>query len=208
LKPSLWKLTIAVLAACLLSAPGFFLAQDPAFSAAPRTGPLGQPEHGWSVCAVLYLDTIPGVPDQRQVFELCHNTGWRLQVYCLNPGVPYPALGAQCSEISEGRYWCGDGVQELQVYGVLQTPPATLTPTPTSTLTSTATPPPSTLTPTPPAAAAATATTVPVPYSRPRAGGPGSLDLLVAFSLWVVLITATLALGWRARLWYERTQPR
>jgi hypothetical protein len=206
------NILIPLLTAFVFSAPGFLLASSPVFSAAPRLGPLGQPEHGWSVCAVLNMENIPGVPDPRQVFELCHSAGWRMQVYCLNPGVPYPQLGTQCSEIGDGHYWCGDGVQELQVYGILQTPEVedTATPTPTSTMTSTATITPTTqlqtTTPTPSQTSVVeiTPTASATAYNRPRAGGPGSLDVLAALLLWVVLITSAVTFGWCANRWHER----
>jgi hypothetical protein len=188
---SIGILLAVLLAAVLLSLPGYFLAGGRAASTEPPLAPLVQepppgPLHGWMVCAVLPEGTIPGLPDQRQRFELCHPEGWRIQVYCRNPGMPLPELGALCSQIGEGHFWCGTGIQELQMYGLLQTP----VPTPTAPATATATatpiatlPPILTSTPIVIAATAIPTTaldlnTPAAPYDRPRAGGPGPLDLL------------------------------
>lgn len=117
------------------------------------------PAHGWSVCAVGAEELIPGLPDPRQMFDLCHGDGYRLQAYCLQPGMPAPQMGVMCSQ-EGGVFWCGDAIQQLQFYAVLQTPAPT--PTPTATVTSTVTP---TITPT--ATATSTATAVPTETETP-----------------------------------------
>lgn len=127
-------------------------------AAKPYSAPEPQedlPAHGWSVCAIGGEEPIPGLPDLRQVFDLCHADGWRLRGYCLQPGMPVPQLGVMCSQ-EGGIYWCGDTVQQLQFYAVLQTPVPT--PTPTSSTTATAT---STVTPTATATPTETATLTP-----------------------------------------------
>ena len=113
------------------------------------------PAFGWSVCAIGVEEPVPGLPDPRQMFDLCHGDGWRLQAYCLQPGMPAPELGVICSQ-EGGVYWCGDAVQQLQFYAVLQTP----VPTPTLTTTATAT---STVTPTATATPTVTTTLTPTP---------------------------------------------
>jgi hypothetical protein len=166
-------------------------------------------QEGWQVCAIGNIETIPGV-GPRQTFELCHSAGWRIKTYCIEVGKPLPKLGAFCSQTSPGIFWCGAGVQMMQRMAVLETPGIQNTRTPTPTRTSTRRPAatatlvitPTTGTtrtsqpqiedsPTPTRAARATAT----PYYRPRAGGPGNLEvggiLLTALALvsgggWIV----------------------
>ena len=158
-------------------------------------GPLPQdvslPPEGWQVCLVGGIETIPGVPDPRQVFELCHADGWRLQAYCLDPGIPIPLVGANCSQVGGGVFWCGASVQTLSLYGILQTPSPTETPTatPTSTATATSTPT-ATITPTvmntatPTQNATSTPTWVVLTSTptkdRVRSGGMGSLGPFLA----------------------------
>ena len=164
-------------------------------TSAALAGPLPQdvnlPPEGWQVCLVGDVETIPGVPDARQVFELCHADGWRLQAYCLNPGIPVPLVGEICSQVEGDIFWCGEGVQTLSMYGVLETPspPDTETPTvtPTDTATSTATTttmPTVTNTATPTIGATRTPksvvlTSTPTP-DRVRPGGMGSLEPFLA----------------------------
>jgi hypothetical protein len=162
-------------------------------------------QEGWQVCAVGSEagELIPGV-GYRQTIELCHNAGWRIKTYCLNPGQPPPKLNAFCSQTSPGVFWCGAGVQMVQRLAVLETPGPRATPTTTRTPTRIATRPPAVTatlvitatsaitrtaqpqledSPTPTRPTAATAT----PYYRPRAGGPGNLEvggiLLAAIAL-------------------------
>lgn len=148
-------------------------------------------QEGWQVCAIGNIENIPGV-GSRQIIELCHGSGWRIRTYCLDPGQPVPQLGAFCSQTSPGVFWCGAGVQMLQRLSILQTPgientrtptrTATRRPQATATLVRTATSaqtitrtafPQIEETPTPTRRAFITATA----YYRPRAGGPGNLEV-------------------------------
>jgi len=145
------------------------------------------PVHGWNVCEDLGMGSVPGVGDTRQRFRLC-NSGWELLTYCLNPLMTAPSVGMQCSRISENRYWCGDSVQEVQFYQMVQTPApeaqATRTQTPTVTFTPTSPPPTS-----PPEDQSRgggeeeqpAPTAQPAP--RPQPGGPGNLGYLLAAGL-------------------------
>jgi hypothetical protein len=108
---------------------------------------LGQlPQHGWTICEDLGVGYEPGMPEERQMFRLCHSAGWELIAYCLDPGVDPPGVGRYCSMINDDVFWCGDDVQELNRLYPLQTPtdppvdPDTPTPTPTWTSTPTHTP--------------------------------------------------------------------
>lgn len=181
------------------------------------------PTDGWTVCAVGVEEPVPGLPDLRQMFNLCHANGWELRAYCLQPGMPAPPVGVMCSQ-DGGVFWCGDGVQMLQNYVVLQTPEATPTPTQTATatITSTATP---TLTITPSPTGTTTLTLTPTLETvtltaewqqitveasetatiqswstvgiRPRAGGPGNAGLV--YGLLVGVFALLVWMGWR--LW-------
>lgn len=167
-------------------------------TSAAQAGSLPQevnlPTEGWQVCLVGGIETIPGVPDARQVFEMCHADGWRLQAYCLDPGIPIPQVGAICSLVAGDSFWCGDGVQGLSIYGVLETPSPKPTPTATATITPTAT---STAAPTttatiPPTAVVLTATPT---QDRVRAGGMGSLaPFLAGVGL---LLAAAVTVTWK-----------
>ena len=146
---------------------GFFFVH--AHSAGPdplqgsyMTGILGpdfqQPIYNWRVCADLGIGPVPGTNLVRQRFRLCHNQGWTVLTYCLQPDRPAPALGSTCSRTSADTFWCGTGIQNLRTYRVQETP------TPTPTVTGTPAPTP---TPTP------TATPTPTPpQRRARPGGP------------------------------------
>lgn len=166
----------------------WFIARADALQQAP---PL--PTDGWRVCQDLGVGSIPGLGEDRQRFVLCNNpTGWQVQVYCLNPGVTPPPVGAYCSLVSGSTFWCGNGVQQLEFYAILQLPP-----TPTATATATATSIPPTLTPLPsqtqPAATrapTAAATTV----VRVAPGGPGNLGLFIAGSLLSAMLLAGIVL--------------
>jgi hypothetical protein len=163
------------------------------------------PVYNWFVCADLGVGSVPGVSGDRARFQLCHDEGWLLQAYCLQPNWPAPEIGTVCSRISSGTYWCGNGIQNLQAYAVLQTPTPTVTPsgtstaTPTPTQTSTNTPtatasftPTSTGTQTPTQTPTATTTSpvetpqtpsAPTPSTpRPAPGGPRLVDLLTQWS--------------------------
>jgi hypothetical protein len=148
-------------------------------------------QEGWQVCAIGNIETIPGVGD-RQTFQLCHSAGWRIKTYCIEVGRPLPKIGAFCSQTSPGIFWCGAGVQMMQRMAILETPGIQNTRTPTPTRTATRRPAATatlvitstkitTLTaqpqiedsPTPTRPARATATA----YYRPRAGGPGNLEV-------------------------------
>ncbi len=119
-----------------------------------------QPVDNWIVCQNLGVGVVPGLPDERQRFRLCHDqAGWEVVAYCLQPDLPAPVVGTICSLIDEDTFFCGSGIQNLRVYGVVQTP----SPTPTATTTPTTTP-----TPTP----SETPRTTP----RPRPGGAGNFS--------------------------------
>jgi hypothetical protein len=144
-----------------------------------------KPINNWYVCANLGFGPVPGLPDPRQRFKVCHDSGWEIYAYCIEPNVPAPTLGTVCSLINDQTFFCGAGVQSLQEYRILQTPAAStgtpsLTPSPTATNTATPTPTntatltptqTSTLTPTPPNSATPRAASTP----RPRPGGQGNL---------------------------------
>lgn len=159
------------------------------------------PPEGWTVCVAGGMQFIPEVGENRQVFEVCHGEGWRYQAYCTQPSVPIPSIGVFCSLLPGGVLWCGDAVQQLQLYAILQTPEATATPTntatatvtltstatntltPTATVTPTGTPVQATRTLTETATEEAAATTTPPVVrtflpgdDRPRPGGPGNVE--------------------------------
>lgn len=180
----------------------------------PRSLPEGlplelnqKPVYDWYVCEDLGIGPVPGVSDPRQRFRVCHNEGWEVLAYCLQPNWPAPDVGAACALIDENTFWCGFGLQNLREYSVLQTPTPTPTPlvptaTPTSspTATSTAlaatetpsTPLPSatstpggpseTATLTPPAASPTPLSTSPAatPPGRPSPGGSGFVEWLLS----------------------------
>lgn len=219
--PNLFACLMIFLAAVVL------LLTDP-FRAAAR--PMLQddlPTEGWTVCMDGGIQFIPEVGETRQVFDICHGMGWRYQAYCTQPSVPVPAVGAFCSLFSGDTLWCGEGVQQLQLYAILQTPQPTATPTSTATLTATSTmtaTPTSTSTGTPtitftptgtplPLIATSTSTiTAELPTEtpsilhtflpgddRPRPGGPGNVEAVGALAA-AGIVTATmltLALRWR-----------
>ncbi len=127
-------------------------------------GPLLQkPVYNWRVCANLGVGPVPGTGLRRLRFRLCHNRGWEVLAYCLQPERPAPAIGTICSRTSEDTYWCGNGIQNLREYRVQETP--TPTPTVTGTPAPTATPTPTIIAPTP---------TAPARQARP--GGPGLME--------------------------------
>lgn len=162
-------LGLALLLTTAARSSAAFLAPPPA-----RQAQGGLPVEGWQVCRVGGFVTIPGV-GLRQVFDLCNSQGWEVTAYCLQPGLPVPTLGAMCSMISGDTFWCGAGVQELALYGVLQTPmPPSATPTPTETATPTETPTP---TPTP------TDTLTPTPSETPTAPPTGTATVTATGTL-------------------------
>lgn len=105
--------------------------KSPSLSAQALEGP--KPTDNWYVCAVLGMGPVPDVRGQRLRFRLCHNDGWELLTYCLQPRWPPPALGATCTRLNENTYWCGEGLQNLREYGTLQTPVPTFPAIPTLT---------------------------------------------------------------------------
>lgn len=146
-----------------------------------------KPIHNWYVCANLGIGPVPGLPDPRQRFKVCHDSGWEVYAYCIEPNIPAPTIGTVCTLINDQTFFCGAGVQSLREYRILQTPAAgtgtpSATPSPTSTNTATPTP---TYTATPTPTNTATITTTPTPTTgitpraprtpRPRPGGPGNL---------------------------------
>jgi hypothetical protein len=134
-----------------------------------------QPVYNWRVCADLGVGPVPGTGLTRQRFRLCHNQGWTVLAYCLQPSRPAPALGTICSRINADTFWCGNGMQNLRTYRVQETP----TPTPTVT----GTPAPS---PTPTVAPTPTPTP---PQRRARPGGPALIE-------WISQSGITLLQNW------------
>lgn len=141
------------------------------------TGVLGpvfqQPVYNWRVCADLGVGPVPGTGLTRQRFRLCHNQGWTVLAYCLQPSRPAPALGTTCSRTSADTFWCGNGIQNLRTYRVQETP------TPTPTVTGTPAP---TQTPAP--------TPTPTPQQRrARPGGPALIE-------WISRSASAALLSW------------
>jgi hypothetical protein len=148
-----------------------------------------KPVNNWYVCTNLGIGPVPGLPDPRQRFKVCHDSGWEIYAYCIQPNIPAPTIGTVCSLINDQTLFCGAGVQSLREYRILQTPAAgtgtpsftpsptatnTVTPTPTNTATLTPTiTPTSTSTSTPTTLRSATPRVASTP--RPRAGGQGNL---------------------------------
>lgn len=134
------------------------------------------PVYGWIVCADMGIGPVPGVSDPRQRFRLCHPDGWRVRVYCIQPDWLPPALGASCSRYNDTDFFCGQNIQNLRIYQVLDTP----TPTPTFTPTATNTPvPTATSLPTQtPTNTPVIPSPLPTRFVRPQAGGLGFRDLL------------------------------
>ena len=126
-----------------------------------------KPVNGWYICMDLGVGPVPERVRDRQRFIVCHPDGWEIKSYCLNPNLPNPPVGAQCTRTGELTYWCGAGVQPVKEYP--EPPPPTpnftptYTPTPTPTYTSTPTPSP---------------TATPTATKRPPSGGPGYGDAL------------------------------
>lgn len=134
---------------------------------------LDKPVEGWVVCRDLGVGDVPGVAQPRQRVQLCHDQGWRVNTYCLRPALPVPLLGTQCTRIDEVTYWCGNGLQPLREYRIVDQP----IPTPTATATPTETP---TQTATPQVLPTQTPTPVqeqPNPTPRPAPGGMGYRQL-------------------------------
>jgi hypothetical protein len=117
------------------------------------------PIEGWRVCEDLGFGPVPGVPDLRQRFRLCHPAGWVIRTFCRDPELVPPPLGRRCIRIGTETFDCGGNFQLLRFYRFDQTPVPTPTPvgtgTPTATASSTAT---SSATATVTASATATAT--------------------------------------------------
>lgn len=128
------------------------------------------PTYGWVVDEDLDVGEVPGLPDVQR-FRMRHQDDWELLAYCVDPNIDPPAEGTTCQLINEDTFWCGDGVQHLRIYQILQTPPApspTATHTPTSTPTHTPTFTPTstqthTLTSTPTLTQTPTSTQTPIP---------------------------------------------
>lgn len=199
------RIILVCLTLLLTGAAGIF-AWRPAHSAPPRLEDVverlnlsGQnQDHGWQVCLIGELINVPGV-GLRQRFELCHSNGTIVNTYCLDPNQPIPQLGALCSRVSPGsdEFWCGDGVQRVLQFAVLQTPAPSVTPTMTSTTTSTPTPtftttPARTLTALPQIEESPTPIPSATVYYRPRAGGPGNLEFGFGLALFGLLAAG----GW------------
>jgi hypothetical protein len=128
------------------------------------------PIYGWIVCEDLGMGEVPGVPNQVLRFRLCHQEAWELLAYCLEPEIPPPPEGTICERIDADTFWCGDGIQQLRQYQILQTPtpipPDTETPTPSPTPTDTPTSTP-TITSTPTDTPTSTPTITSTPTDTP-----------------------------------------
>lgn len=92
-----------------------------------------QPVYNWFVCEDLGFGPVPGLPEPRQILRLCHNQGWEIRAYCLQPSLPAPPIGQTCSLTPEGTYWCGNSYQLLQEFILDVTPTSTAIPTETNT---------------------------------------------------------------------------
>jgi hypothetical protein len=183
----LWIGAIILVVVLLIVLIAYLLAsgrpRSPSPDAQALAGP--KPTNNWYVCAILGVGSVPDVNGERARFRLCHNDGWEVLTYCLQPRWPPPELGATCTRLDENTYWCGDGLQNLREYGVLQTPvptfavQATATSLPTSTL-----PPLPTMTPTAPLLPTATISP-PTPTLGPLAGrqSPGGKGFLAWLGL-------------------------
>lgn len=132
---NLMKITIwGLLAVCVLFTLVFAFSQvlspDTQVKAAQIFAP---PIYNWFVCEDLGVGSVPGVPDLRQILRLCHNQGWEIRTYCLQPGIPAPPIGSTCSQPAEGNFWCGDEFQLLQEFALDVTPTASPNPSVTNT---------------------------------------------------------------------------
>jgi hypothetical protein len=180
-KGSAMKHIVFILSGLVIAMMGMGFLWTQAHSAGPdplegpgMTGILGpvfqQPIYNWRICADLGVGPVPGTGLTRQRFRLCHNQGWTLLTYCLQPNRPAPALGTICSRTSADTFWCGNGLQNLRTYRIQETP----TPTPTATGTPAPTPTP-TVTP-----------TTPAPQRRARPGGPVLIEWISQSALSVL----------------------
>ena len=91
------------------------------------------PANNWRVCEDLGFGDVPGLDETRQRLRLCHNQGWEILAYCLQPHILAPPVDTVCENTSGSIYWCGDTYQLLSEYDILLTPTPTATNTPTST---------------------------------------------------------------------------
>lgn len=134
------------------------------------------PEYGWRVIEDLGIGEVPG-PSPAQRFRLRNTEGTEVLAFCLDQTLPPPPIDTICELNDADIFWCGDGVQPLQIYLLLPTATAvpTDTATPTSTPTQTHTPtetPTITATPKPTLEFSPTVT----PTKRPQMGGQGNLQ--------------------------------
>jgi hypothetical protein len=162
-----WLPWLVGLACLAVFGVGWLLASRPRESlAAPlRQQPL--PTYNWFVCEDLGIGSVPGAAGSFQRFRLCHNRGWQVLVYCIEPLKPPPPLNTNCARIDANTYWCGDLYQLLRPYQVAETPTPGPFETPTPSATQTATPS---------ATATITATSTPTspPTSSPSATASSS----------------------------------
>ena len=135
-------------------------------SLAASAVPLAQdnlPTYGWVVAEDLEVGEVPGLPNAQR-FRMRHHDAWELLAYCVDPNIDPPQQGTACELIDADTFWCGDDLQHLRIYQIVQTPPppptATYTSTSTSTSTSTAT---FTATPTATSTSTPTLTQTPTP---------------------------------------------
>jgi len=165
LKRPLLYVSIFLSLLILSAAAVFTLRMAGQVSAAARFAE-GMPTDGWLVCADLGILPVPGGGEAQHMI-LC-NDGWRVHVYCIEPAKPAPPRDQLCSMVNATDFWCGDQVQLLREFDILETPTATLAPTETPTPTSTSTPT-ATATATATATFTATATATATASSTPTA---------------------------------------
>jgi hypothetical protein len=79
-----------------------------------------KPIYNWRICQDLGIGPVPGLYEPRQRLRLCHNKGWEVLAYCLRPDLPVPQLGTKCTRVSEDSYWCGNGIQPVKEYELIQ----------------------------------------------------------------------------------------
>jgi hypothetical protein len=165
--------------------------------AAPLFAP--KPVNGWYVCANLGIGQVPGVPDARQRLRLCHPSGWVVNTYCTQVGLPVPPIGRSCTRINEDTYRCGAGNQRVREYRTLQTP--VNTPTATTTQAS----PTPTLTATTPSSTQPSNRATPTRRPRIPPGGEGNgeqVQDLILVEIGVFLLSAILGL-WIVRRMFK-----
>jgi hypothetical protein len=147
------------------------------------------PTYGWQVCRNLGVGSVSGISGQHARFALCTAKGWVVYTYCLQPELPNPPINRFCSAVNGDRFWCGDKVQLLKRYQIIDSPPKptrTRTRVPTRTPTATFTP---TFTNTPDEGHGGPPDEPPTitATSRPNPGGDSYLNPLSSLFLYTAL---------------------